>query len=133
MADKIEVEVLPAGDGKVFMASNLKALPPAKAKSVITVKGGAYADILVANGLVAYLTPEQPAVELHKMLADDLTRIAGLGKSSAGKLAQAGVSTFAQLAAADTAVLAEATGIAVNKLEEWQAAAQPPTLTEEGE
>jgi hypothetical protein len=44
MADKIEVEVLPAGDGKVFMASNLKALPPAKAKSVITVKGGAYAD-----------------------------------------------------------------------------------------
>jgi hypothetical protein len=41
------------------------------------------------------------------------------------------VNTFAQLVAADTAVLAEATGIAVNKLEEWQAAA--PTLTEDGE
>lgn len=133
MSNKIEVEVLPAGDGKVFMASNLKALPPAKAKSVITVKGGAYADSLVTAGLVAYLAPDEPAVEVTEAATDDLTRIAGLGKSSAGKLAQAGVNTFAELVAADTAVLAEATGIAVNKLEEWQAAAQPPTLTEEGE
>lgn len=133
MANKIEVEVLPAGDGKVYMASDLKALPPAKAKSVITVKGGTYADSLVAAGLVAYLMPDEPEVEVPGVTTDDLTSITGLGKSSAGKLAQAGVNTFAELVAADTAVLAEATGIAVNKLEEWQAAAQTPTLTEDGE
>lgn len=132
MANKIEVVVMEAGDGKVYMASDLKALPPAKAGSVINVKAGPYADGLVEAGLVAYLTPKEPAIEVPEPVVDDLTTIAGLGKSSAGKLNQAGVHTFAELAAADTAVLAEATGIAANKLEEWQAAAQP-TLTEDGE
>ena len=131
MANKIEVEVLEAGNGKVFMASDMKALPVAKTGDIISVKAGAYADGVVASGYVAYLQSEQPALEVAAPAPiDDLTTINGLGKSSAGKLAQAGVHTFAELAVVDTAVLSEVTGIAVNKLEEWQAAAQ--TLTEEG-
>ena len=131
MANRIEVVVTEAGAGKKYMTSNLKALPPAQAGQTIAVMAGKYAEGLVAEGLVTFAAPVEPEAVETAVPTDDLTVIGGLGKSSAAKLADAEVSTFAALIAADAAELAEATGIAQSKIEEWQAAA--PTADEEGE
>jgi hypothetical protein len=131
MANRIEVVVTEAGAGKRYMASDLKATPTTKAGDIITIRGGAYAAGLVEEGLVAYPAVAGAESEVETAVpADDLTIIGGLGKSSAAKLAAAGVATFAALVAADATATAEATGITQSKIEEWQAAAQ--TADEEG-
>lgn len=131
MSNRIEVVVTEAGAGKRYMASNLKALPPAQAGQTIAVKAGEYANGLVADGLVTFVAPAELEAPETAEPTDDLTSIAGLGKSSAAKLADAGVITFAGLTGAAAAELAGATGIAQSKIEEWQAAA--PSADEEGE
>ncbi|MCA9367167.1 hypothetical protein KC887_02740 [Candidatus Kaiserbacteria bacterium] len=131
MAKTEVVVVTEAGAGKKYMASNLKALPPAQAGQTITVMAGKYAEGLVAEGLVTFVAPAEPETVETAVPTDDLTTISSLGKSSAAKLADAEVTTFAGLVAADAAELAEATGIAQSKIEEWQAAAV--TADEEGE
>ena len=50
---------------------------------------------------------------------DDLTKITGLGSTSAKKLKQAGIDSFVALADADPAALAAATGISQAKLTVW--------------
>ncbi|QFU81144.1 class III poly(R)-hydroxyalkanoic acid synthase subunit PhaC [Natronorubrum aibiense] len=56
--------------------------------------------------------------------ADDLTDLTGVGQAYADSLADAGVETFAQLAAADVAELATETGISPSRIEDWIEQAQ---------
>ena len=50
---------------------------------------------------------------------DDLTVILGIGPSYAGRLADAGVTTFAELAGRDPAELAQAIDVAESKVSGW--------------
>jgi predicted flap endonuclease-1-like 5' DNA nuclease len=56
---------------------------------------------------------------------DDLTDVKGIGPVYAERLAEAGVTTFAELAAADLAVVADAAGVSESTATSWieQAAA----------
>lgn len=51
--------------------------------------------------------------------SDPVETIKGIGDAYAARLASAGIETVADLAAADPAELAEATGIAEGRLENW--------------
>ena len=57
---------------------------------------------------------------------DDLAEVWGIGPVFRGRLAAAGISTFAALAAADPAVVAAATGVPEDRAADWiaQAAAR---------
>ncbi|MXV62434.1 class III poly(R)-hydroxyalkanoic acid synthase subunit PhaC [Natronorubrum sp. JWXQ-INN-674] len=50
---------------------------------------------------------------------DDLTELSGVGQAYADALAEAGIETFDQLAAADVAELATETGLSPSRLEDW--------------
>ena len=54
---------------------------------------------------------------------DDLARVWGIGPVYRARLADAGISTFAGLAAADPAAVVEATGIPPNRAADWIAQA----------
>jgi len=54
---------------------------------------------------------------------DDLTRVWGIGPVYCARLADAGLTTFAGLAAADPAAVVEATGIPPNRAADWIAQA----------
>ncbi|ELY48269.1 class III poly(R)-hydroxyalkanoic acid synthase subunit PhaC [Natronorubrum sulfidifaciens] len=56
--------------------------------------------------------------------ADDLTDLTGVGQAYADSLADAGIETFDQLAAADVADLASETGISPSRIEDWIGQAQ---------
>lgn len=59
--------------------------------------------------------------------ADDLTALDGLGHTYAARLAQAGLTTFAQLAAADPQHLTQITRAPRAAVHNWRAAAQKRT------
>src|SRR5262249_21414240 len=60
-----------------------------------------------------------PAAEPDSPVADDLTRIWGIGKSAAAKLQAAGVVTFSQIAALNEAQLVELLGSQGMKMDTW--------------
>jgi predicted flap endonuclease-1-like 5' DNA nuclease len=87
---------------------------------------------ICASCLVAEASPEMAIVATEPkqeplpdflLPRDNLTKIAGLGTTSAKKLEAAGVMTFADLASADAANLAQATGLSETKLTDWIEAA----------
>jgi predicted flap endonuclease-1-like 5' DNA nuclease len=54
-------------------------------------------------------------------VADDLTRIKGIGKNTAADLASFGIDTFAKLAEADAAVIAaQLNGSSLRQVYDWQ-------------
>ncbi len=55
--------------------------------------------------------------------ADDLTEIHGIGPVYAGRLTESGIASFAGLAAADAAAIAEIAGVSDDLAAEWIAAA----------
>lgn len=67
---------------------------------------------------------EPPAARLAP--TDDLAEVWGIGPVFRGRLAAAGISTFAALAASDPAVVAAATGVPEERAADWiaQAAAR---------
>jgi len=121
--NRIVVEVTEKGAGLKFMASTLKALPPAKAGMLLEVMGGDYAASLVADGYVKY-TVESETAPTKPAPVDDLTKLKGVGKSTADALNRAGIMTYMALAEADTAVLAAKLTVHEDKVIAWQAAAQ---------
>lgn len=60
-----------------------------------------------------------PAAEPDPPVADDLTRIWGIGKSAAAQLKAAGFVTFSQIATLDEAQLVELLGSQWMKMETW--------------
>lgn len=52
-------------------------------------------------------------------LADDLTEITGIGPVYAGRLAEAGISSFSDLAAADAEALAETIDVTPDQVADW--------------
>jgi polyhydroxyalkanoate synthase len=65
----------------------------------------------------------QPSAEAGESaeaaLADDLTEIVGVGPVYAKRLAAAGITSFAELAAADVAATAQAVNTAAERVAEW--------------
>lgn len=64
-------------------------------------------------------TPAPRAERLEPEVGDDLTRVSGVGPVRMGLLSEAGISSFAQLAAADAAELAEQLGVAISQTSDW--------------
>lgn len=118
---KQKVIVTKKGAGLPFMASDLKALPPAKEGQIIEVKGDGYAQSLVDDGYVEFVVEEAETAVTEP--GDDFTKISGIGAATAKKLVAAGVTTYAALAEADMAELTEAAGLPEDKLAGWQESA----------
>ena len=57
--------------------------------------------------------------------ADDLTAINGIGPVTAGKLSEAGITTYAALAAADAATVSDVVGTSHGAAAKWIEAADP--------
>lgn len=55
--------------------------------------------------------------------ADDLEAVSGIGPVYRGRLAEAGITTFAALASADPAVVVAATGVPPERVADWAAQA----------
>jgi large subunit ribosomal protein L21 len=68
---------------------------------------------------VAPSTPPDPA-----RAADDLTTVKGIGPVYSARLAAAGMTSFAGLAAADPAAVAEQIDVSPSQVEDWIAQAQ---------
>ena len=60
--------------------------------------------------------PEEP----EPVRSDDLADVKGIGPVYRERLADQGITSFAQLARAESAPLAEAIDVAVTQLEDWQ-------------
>lgn len=61
---------------------------------------------------------------------DDLTKLKGIGKATAAKLKEAGITSFSDLAAADAAVLAARLNAKAKDVSGWiEAAKAPPSET----
>lgn len=65
--------------------------------------------------------PEPPRFRVAEPLpsADDLTELLGIGPVFATRLAQAGIATFAELAASTPGRVMEATGVTEAKANDW--------------
>ncbi len=70
---------------------------------------------------VAPPPPETPAPAAEE--PDDLTSVKGIGPVFSARLAEAGISTFAGLAAATAAAIAEKVGARESQVEDWIAQA----------
>lgn len=64
--------------------------------------------------------PPAPAPAAEAGDPDDLTAIKGVGPVTASRLREAGIGTVEDLVAADPDALAEATGLAADRIRAWQ-------------
>lgn len=70
-------------------------------------------------GLPGRPAPARPA----PVEADDLAAVSGIGPVFRSRLAEAGITTFARLAAADPAAVVDATGVTPRRAADWIAQA----------
>lgn len=85
---------------------------------------GAVAAVLwvVRDRLLAILMPREPEPPVFTVVSptpQDLTTVNGVGPVAAAKLRQEGITTFADLAAADPVQLAERIGTSQAKIADW--------------
>jgi predicted flap endonuclease-1-like 5' DNA nuclease len=73
--------------------------------------------------LPAAAAPEAPVAADHPAPDDDLAEVWGIGPVFRSRLAQAGISTFADLAAAAPTQVAAATGVPPERAADWIAQA----------
>ena len=94
--------------------------------------GGALAILwAMRDRLVSIAAPQDPEPPRFKVVppppapsdSDDLTEISGIGPVFAGRLRDAGISTFSDVAGASPARLAEITGAPEGRAAAWVAAA----------
>jgi predicted flap endonuclease-1-like 5' DNA nuclease len=99
---------------------------------IIGLVGGALAILwAMRDRLVSIAAPQDPEPPRFKVVppppaletGDDLTEITGIGPVFAGRLRDAGIATFAELAAATPARLAEITGASEARAAAWVATA----------
>lgn len=67
--------------------------------------------------------PTEEAPALAAAEADDLAVVSGIGPVFRSRLAEAGITTFARLAAADPAAVVDATGVTPRRAADWIAQA----------
>lgn len=128
MSKGVEVEVIV--DGK-YNGPDHRA-QTAEVGDVIFVAGGMYAESLIEDGYVKLPTPEAPSIEDEEEeppVADpldvaaavaELASVSGIGKVTAKKLVDAGITSIQKLNEADTAVVAEAASVTLEKAGAWQ-------------
>ena len=66
-----------------------------------------------------FTLPPEPVATAPTIEPDDLTRIPGIGPVFARRLMEAGIATFAQLAAAEPGTVAEVTNVPTPRVEGW--------------
>lgn len=76
--------------------------------------------LYLLGGQIVDWNPIQEPLQEPAAEQDDLTVIVGLGKTYAERLARMGITTFAGLAAADTAVVCQAVKAAPSTVRQWQ-------------
>lgn len=81
--------------------------------------------LAAAAALISRLRERQKAAPAPPELlaADDLAVVSGIGPVFRSRLAEAGITTFARLAAADPAAVVEATGVTPRRAADWIAQA----------
>ncbi|ETX00688.1 MAG: hypothetical protein ETSY1_10290 [Candidatus Entotheonella factor] len=127
MSVPILVSVLLVGLYVLKCASSEQAVRPAPSSTPATPAPDDLSPAAEPEALASAVEPEpaaEPAalasaVEPEPAVADDLTRIWGLGKSAAERLQAAGIVTFRQLAALDEAQLIEIFGGPRMKMDTW--------------
>lgn len=95
-----------------------------KLTKVVGVIGGIAAVAwAMRDRLISIAAPREPEPPTFRVVpprqTDDLTNINGIGPVFAARLLQAGIRTFADLAQADPAGVAETAGVAVTRASEW--------------
>lgn len=103
-----------------------------KVAKFLGVVGGVAAVLwAMRDRLVSIAAPKEPEPPRFRVAepappADDLTELSGIGPVFATRLAQAGIATFAALAAATPGRVAEVTGVPETRASDWieQAAAR---------
>ncbi|NNK90897.1 MAG: hypothetical protein HKO87_00565 [Acidimicrobiia bacterium] len=68
---------------------------------------------------VATTPPSQPTTPSEPSTPDDLTAVKGIGPVYAGRLRDLGIATFAALAAADPAAIADALDVSPEQVSDW--------------
>ncbi|MDX1448792.1 MAG: DUF4332 domain-containing protein [Acidimicrobiia bacterium] len=103
-----------------------------KLGKILGLVGGAIAVLwAMRDRLVSIAAPQDPEPPRFRVVPpsapavvdDDLTSIPGVGPVYAGRLRDAGITTFAEVATAGPQRLAEVTGAAESRTGEWVAAA----------
>jgi predicted flap endonuclease-1-like 5' DNA nuclease len=102
---------------------------------IIGLVGGAVAILwAMRDRLVSIAAPQDPEPPKFRVVpppgrasTDDLTSINGIGPVFAGRLRDAGISTFGEVAAASPDRLAEITGASSSRAAEWVSAAKTRT------
>ncbi|MEX2279801.1 MAG: helix-hairpin-helix domain-containing protein [Acidimicrobiia bacterium] len=103
-----------------------------KIGKVIGLVGGALAILwAMRDRLVSIAAPQDPEPPKFRVVppqpaptsTDDLTSITGIGPVFAGRLRDAGIMTYADVAGAGAAKLAEVTGTSEARAADWVAAA----------
>lgn len=106
--------------------------PVNKVGKVIGFVGGALAILwAMRDRLVSIAAPQDPEPPRFRVVPpsaptiadDDLTDISGIGPVFAGRLRDAGITSFADVANTDAERLAEITGATVARTSEWVASA----------
>ncbi|HSM43387.1 MAG TPA: helix-hairpin-helix domain-containing protein [Acidimicrobiia bacterium] len=107
-----------------------------KLGKIIALLGGAIAVLwAMRDRLVSIAAPQEPEPPRFKVVPpvtsslpeeDDLTSITGIGPVFAGRIRDAGITTFSDVATAGAAKLAEITGASASRASDWvaQASAQ---------
>lgn len=94
-----------------------------KVTKVVGILGGIAALIWTMRDrfiqIAAPKEPEPPTFRVVPPKRDDLTEINGIGPVFASRLVEAGITTFAGLAAADVSTVVDATGISDAKAADW--------------
>ncbi len=106
-----------------------------KVGKILGFVGGALAILwAMRDRLVSIAAPQDPEPPRFRVVppsapaatADDLTAISGIGPVFAGRLRDAGITTFADVAKAGPDRLAEVTGATAARTREWVSAASAP-------
>lgn len=96
-----------------------------KVAKFLGVVGGVAAVLwAMRDRLVSIAAPKEPEPPRFRVAesippADDLTELSGIGPVFATRLAQAGIATFAALAASSPGRVVEATGVPEAKATDW--------------
>ncbi len=123
-----------AGRAERWIGLGVATMPPVKKiGKVIGLLGGAIAILwAMRDRLVSIAAPQDPEPPRFKVVPppsgampaeDDLTALSGIGPVFAGRLRDAGISTFADVSSAGAAKLAQITGASEIRAGDWVAQA----------
>lgn len=96
-----------------------------KIAKIVGFVGGVAAVVwAMRDRLISIAAPREPQPPTFRVVppikeADDLTEITGIGATYAGRLAEAGIRSYADLARAGAARVADAAGVSVARAEDW--------------